>query len=104
MATQTATLLAEDIGGYAGGANLYQLDPPLVTAGLSHSHVVVWVQHWGQPEAVMVSASPSGAARAMVRLPGSYVHPEPTHSGALWLAGYEVVTAPEEPIDPPEEP
>lgn len=82
----TATLVAEGIGGYAGSANLYQLDPPL----LAHAHVVVWTQDYGAPEAVIVGARPDGSAIVMNRLPGSYVGTTVTHSGALWLAGYQI--------------
>lgn len=83
----TATLIAENVGGFAGPANLYQLEPPLV----DKTYVVVWTQAYGTPEAVVVAARPDGSAITMNRLPGSYVGSEVTHSGALWLAGYEVV-------------
>lgn len=33
---------------------------------------------------------PSGAAKSMTRLPGSYVAASPTVSGALWLNGYQI--------------
>ena len=90
----TATLLAEGLGGYAGTANLYQLDPPL----MNHSHVVVWTQAYGTPEAVIVSARPDGSAITLNRLPGSYVGAEVNHTAALWLAGYEI-TAPAPPTE-----
>ncbi|MDH6279330.1 hypothetical protein [Prescottella agglutinans] len=93
----TATELATDLGGYAGQANLYQLDPPL----FGNEYVVVWTQSFGTPEAVIVAAHSSGAARTLNRLPGSYVGSEVTHSGALWLAGYDVVVP--EPETLPEE-
>ncbi|MDH6283240.1 hypothetical protein [Prescottella agglutinans] len=95
----TATELATDLGGYAGQANLYQLDTPLY----GNEHVVVWTQSFGTPEAVIVAAHPNGAAKTLNRLPGSYVGAEVTHSGALWLAGYEIVVPEPEPEPLPEE-
>lgn len=94
----TATLLMDGLGGYAGPANLYQLDPPL----LGHDHVVVWTQEIGTPEAVIVAAYETGAAKVMNRLPGSYVAAEVSHAGALFLAGYEVVIPDPEPEPEPE--
>ncbi|MBM4554319.1 hypothetical protein GS676_02935 [Rhodococcus hoagii] len=83
----TAILVHEDLGGYAGVAHCYELSPPLLGA----PYVTVWVQtDFGTPEAVIVAAHETGAAVRMNRLPGSYVHPDATHTGALWLAGYEV--------------
>lgn len=108
--SNTATLLGEDIGGYAGLANLYALDPPLrdpsgqgPTGG--YSHVVVWVQTLLTPEAVIVPARPDGSAIVMNRLPGSYVHPAADHTWALLMAGgYEVVEpTPEQPANPEQE-
>lgn len=83
----TATLVAANVGGYAGTAHLYQLDTPL----LGNTHVVVWTQTYDTPEAVIVAARPDGSAIKLNRLPGSYVGAEVTHTGALWLAGYTVV-------------
>lgn len=95
----TATVVHEDLGGFAGVAHCYQVDPPLEGS----THVTVWVQTaFGTPEAVIVAARESGAAVTMNRLPGSYVRSDATHSGALWLAGYEV--APPAPETTPEEP
>lgn len=121
-----ATPLGEDIGGYAGPANLYRLDPPLDDGtGEFHEHVVVWVQPAlalslkdaagrtiqtkpSIPECAIVSAYPTGAAKAMNRLPGSYVHPAADHAWALLMAGYEVgppdPPEPEPPVDPPVDP
>lgn len=93
----TATLLAEDIGGYAGPANLYAVDPPVRDPSgqgpaSGYPHVVVWVQNYGTPPgAYMVPARPDGSAFVMNQLAGSYAHPQASHTGALFLAGYEVV-------------
>lgn len=99
----TATLVHENLGGFAGVAHCYRLEQPLE----GHEYVTIWVQpklalpvpmgrnrppgQITQPsEAVIVGAHPTGAAVKMNRLPGSYVHPDATHAGALWLNGYEI--------------
>lgn len=92
-----ATPLAQNLGGYAGEARLYRLDPPLQ----GEEHVIVWVQTFGVPEACVVIAHPSGAAKTMNRMPGSYVHPQPSHAGALFLAGYEIGPQDPEPVQEP---
>ncbi len=88
----TATEVNSNVGGFAGPARCYRLDPPLG----EHEYVTVWVQDaFGAqgPEAVVVAAlDKSGAAKSMTRLSGSYVGATPTHSGALWLSGYEIAT------------
>ena len=87
----TATEVNSNVGGFAGPARCYRLNPPLG----EDEYVTVWVQDaFGAqgPEAVVVAAhNDSGAAKNMTRLPGSYVGATPTHSGALWLNGYEIV-------------
>ncbi|KXF56133.1 hypothetical protein AXA44_02555 [Rhodococcus sp. SC4] len=94
--------MIENLGGYAGEANTYRLDPPLPDPnrpGESADVVTVWVQRgYGPAEAIVVAAHPNGAALRMNRLPGSYVREDVTHSGALWLAGgYEIVVPEPEP-------
>lgn len=88
----TATEVNDNVGGFAGPARCYRLDPPLG----EHEYVTVWVQDaFGAqgPEAVVVAAhDESGAAKNMTRLPGSYVGATPAHSGALWLNGYEIAS------------
>lgn len=85
-----ATEVNSEVQGFVGPARCYQLDPPLA----GHEFVTVWVQDvFGAqgPEAVVVAAhDESGAAKSMTRLSGSYVGATPTHSGALWLSGYEI--------------
>ena len=92
-----ATEVNADVGGRAGPARCYRLDPPLAGAEL----VTVWVQDaFGSsgPEAVVVQArNETGAPLNMTRLPGSYVGAEPTHSGALFLSGYRIVIPEPEP-------
>ncbi|MEA1795101.1 hypothetical protein [Rhodococcus qingshengii] len=96
---KTATLVVEDIRGYAGPANCYRLSEPLFGA----THVVVWSQPaFGSqlPEVVVVPAMPSGTARNMARLPGSsMLHHEATiEDAAAWAlltaGGYEIVVPP----------
>ncbi|OXM19343.1 hypothetical protein CBI33_22595 [Rhodococcus erythropolis] len=87
----TAELIVENVGGFAGEANCYKLSEPLK----GHSYVTVLLQMAFGPqdrEAAIFPAYPSGAAVRMTRLPGSYVHPEPSSEWALLMAGgYEVV-------------
>lgn len=84
----TAVLIAADIGGYAGVANVYRLSPPLD----NYPFVTVFAcdfpgsQH---DETTIVGATPDGAAVLMNRLPGSLVG-FADHAKALELAGYEV--------------
>lgn len=85
----TATLLQENIEGYAGPAHLYQLSAPLVDRGMNlpHSFVVVYtVTAFGALETIIVPARPDGSAIVMNRLPGSLVGIA-DHAGALWAAG-----------------
>lgn len=87
---KTATLIAENIGGYVGVANVYRLSEPLEGAKI----VTVFVQDWfgkQPPEAVIVRAvNEYGAAYTMNRLSGSYVSPDANHAKALSLAGYSM--------------
>ena len=102
----TATLLQENIEGYAGPANLYQLSAPLLDRGmnLAHEYVVVYtVVAFGAWETIIVPARPDGSALVMNRLPGSLVGIA-DHAGALWAAGgfehgeaYEIVIPEPEP-------
>lgn len=77
-------------GGFAGPAKCFKLDPPLQ----GNEYVTIWTQDaYGasSPEVVVVAAKDeTGAAKNLVRLVGSYVGETPTHSGALFLAGYLV--------------
>ncbi|MFD6453631.1 hypothetical protein ACFQ9R_05560 [Nocardia sp. NPDC056541] len=89
----TATATSIEATGFAGPARHYQLSEPLV----GNHHVIVWTQNaFGQQaaEAVIVPARPDGSAVTMTKLPGSYIHPDATHEGALWLAGYETKEMP----------
>ncbi|MCW2092529.1 UNVERIFIED_ORG: hypothetical protein M2328_005809 [Rhodococcus erythropolis] len=98
---KTATLIIEDVKGYAGPANCYRLSEPLFQA----YHVIVWAQpSFGMqlPEVVVVPSTSSGRARNMDRMPGScMLHHEADLNDAAALAlmlagGYEIVY-PEEP-------
>lgn len=98
----TATVHIDDVGGFAGRARCYTVDPPFE----GHGYVTIWVQPGftghQRPEAVVVPATESGAPAEMslMRRPGSYVlHDEAStddqFAGACWLAllmlgGYEV--------------
>ncbi|MEC3955800.1 hypothetical protein VMT65_22395 [Nocardia sp. CDC153] len=87
---KTATQTSLSVGGFAGPAQHFALSEPLC----GNSHVIVWTQDaFGQQaaEAVIVAARPDGSAITMTRLPGSYVHPDPSVDAALELAGYQVV-------------
>lgn len=93
---KTATLILEDVKGYAGPANCYLLSEPLIQA----DHVIVWAQpSFGMqlPEVVVVPSTSSGRARNMDRMPGScMLHHEADLNDAATLAlmlagGYEIV-------------
>ncbi|WP_341513637.1 hypothetical protein AAC389_15600 [Rhodococcus qingshengii] len=93
---KTATLILEDVKGYAGPANCYRLSEPLFQA----DHVIVWAQtSFGMqlPEVVVVPSTSSGRARNMDRMPGScMLHHEADVNDAATLAlmlagGYEIV-------------
>ncbi|MFD3703341.1 hypothetical protein ACFWUP_09360 [Nocardia sp. NPDC058658] len=89
----TATDTSIEATGFAGPARHYALSEPL----LGNDHVIVWIQEaFGRQsaEAVIVPARPDGSAITMTKLPGSYIHPDATREGALWLAGYEVKETP----------
>ena len=107
----TATLLHENLGGYAGPANCYELSAPLTdhTQHTANSHVVVFtVEGIGAPETIIVPARPDGSATVMNRLPGSVVGVA-NHAAALWAAGgfehgegYDIVIPEPEPEPEPE--
>ncbi|MGV9540942.1 hypothetical protein ACWDSF_06415 [Nocardia beijingensis] len=108
----TATVHIDDVGGYAGRARCFKLDPPYE----GHAYATVCVQpSFGPhqlPEVVVYPAGDSGAAaeRSLKRRPGSYVLHEPADTdekfdGACWLSllmlgqpGYEI-QGPEEAAD-----
>ncbi len=60
----SATLHRADVGGFAGPARCYQLDPPMKFAGQEYRYVTIWVQkeyaHQGA-EVCIVPATESGA-------------------------------------------
>lgn len=93
---KTATLILEDVKGYAGPANCYRLSEPLFHV----DHVIIWAQpSFGMqlPEVVVVPSTSSGRARNMDRMPGScMLHHEADLNDAATLAlmlagGYEIV-------------
>lgn len=109
---KTATLLADDVGGYAGPTHLYQLSEPLE----GFDYVTVCVEETfvmqikdlrtekvsvAPPQAGQVCIFPayeSGAPVVLRRLSGSYTHsgaaisPADTRQWALMMAGgYEIV-------------
>ncbi|WP_029932501.1 hypothetical protein [Nocardia otitidiscaviarum] len=100
----TATVHIEQVGGYAGPARCFAIDPPFQ----GHSYVTAWVQPgFGDiqlPEVALVPATETGAAaeNSLKRRPGSFVLHEPPDTperieGAYWLAllmlgGYEIAS------------
>lgn len=108
----TATLISEDVGGYAGPTHLYQLSEPL--EGFDYVAVCVediFVMQVKNSVSGLVEAAPpqsgqvcifpayeSGAPVVLRRLSGSYTHsgaaisPADTRQWALMMAGgYEIV-------------
>lgn len=95
----TAFVIGKDIGGYAGVANLYRMEPPF--EGFEYVTVFA-VDYPGtqHDETTLVGARPDGSAILMNRLPGSLVG-WANHEKALSLAGYEVaVDSPPAPLEP----
>ncbi|MGW4719808.1 hypothetical protein [Nocardia sp. NPDC004260] len=108
----TATIHLESVGGFAGRARCFAVDPPYE----GHSYVTIWAQPafgiYQRAEVAAVPATETGAAAepSLIRRPGSFV----LHKAAdtdeefdwqCWLAlqmlgqpGYEL-QAPEEPAD-----
>jgi hypothetical protein len=98
----TATVHIGEVGGYAGRARTFKLDPPYE----GHSYVTMWVQpgfggHM-RPEIAVVPATESGAGAEMslMRRPGSFVLHDPVETDAqmdgacalalLMLGGYTI--------------
>jgi len=106
----TATVHIAEVGGFAGRARCFAVDPPYE----GHDYVTVWVQPgYGavtRPEVATVPATETGAAAEMslMRRPGSYVlhaavETDEQFGGTCWLAlqmlgqpGYNIV-----PVDAP---
>lgn len=83
-----ATRIGIDIGGYAGVAHHYRVDPPLD----GHEFAVVFAVDMPgtmHDETVIVGAREDGSAHLMNRLPGSLVG-WADHEKALQLAGYSL--------------
>ncbi|MGW4325466.1 hypothetical protein ACWEKR_06195 [Nocardia sp. NPDC004573] len=104
----TATLHIDNVGGWAGPARCYRLDPPVRIAGVDHEYVTVWLleaQRHQNAEVNVVAAGETGASAypSLHRRGGSYVlHEDPVTpeqiEGAFWLAllmlgGYEIAQA-----------
>lgn len=103
----TATVHIKELGGFAGPARCFALDPPYE----GHGYATAWVQpgfgNYQRPEVAIVPATETGAAAeiSLMRRPGSFVlhdYPETAEQldGAYWLAllmlgqpGYELQPA-----------
>lgn len=79
----TAILHRDQVGGHAGPARVWRLDPPAQIAGGTHPYVCIWVVPSAghqEAEVVTVASSESGAAAggSVRRGPGSFVlHGDP---------------------------
>jgi len=87
----TATLVEGDLGGHPGPARLYRIDPPMAGA----DHIVIYTRppaYGQQGQVVVVLADDTGAVLGRDVRPqaGTHVSPNPSHTLALQLAGYEV--------------
>ncbi|MBF6301154.1 hypothetical protein IU459_26950 [Nocardia amamiensis] len=104
----TATLHIADVGGYAGPARCYRLDPPARIGGIQHQYVTAWISraaHHQNAEVNVVAACETGSSAytSLHRRGGSFVlHEDPVTpeqvEGAYWLAllmlgGYEIAQA-----------
>ncbi|GAA4809706.1 hypothetical protein [Tomitella cavernea] len=100
MEAGRATLVMGVVGGFAGEARCYRMDPPLA----GHEFVTVFTsvgpvdQRTGEPSQQETVVVPShgpergGAAKIMVRLPGS-ISGFASHAYALFVAGYALEEA-----------
>lgn len=101
----TATVHINQVGGFAGPARCYRLDPPARLNGHDHEYVTVWIQAalgHQNAEVVTIAATETGAsAYPSVRRQGGSMtlHATPDTpeylEGAYWLAlrglgGYEI--------------
>ena len=109
MTAGQATLVMDAVGGFAGEARCYRMDPPLagnkfVTVFVSVGPVSARTGQPTQQETVVVpSYGPDrqGAAKVMARLPGS-VSGYASHDYALFVAGYALADpAPADSTDTP---
>lgn len=86
----TAAVHIENVGGFAGPARCFRLDPPVKLGGVDREYITVWAQPgYGQitkPEVCLVPATETGAAAptmpgtpaSLIRHPGSFtLHDEP---------------------------
>ncbi|CCW14588.1 hypothetical protein EBESD8_51580 [Rhodococcus aetherivorans] len=91
----TAVLVDDGVGGFAGPASLYRIDPPI--KGTDHVLVYYRPPMMGQEgQLTVVLATPGGAVFGQDVRPqqGTHVTREPNHHLALQLAGgYQIVDA-----------
>lgn len=97
-----ASVVAENVSGFAGPATLYKIDPPL--KGTDHLIVYFQPPMWGQLGKVcVILGTEQGAVFGVDVRPqqGTYVTNEPNHHLALQIAGgYLIVESmPEVPDD-----
>lgn len=95
----TAVLVGDGIGGFAGPASLYRIDPPM--KGTDHVLVYFRPPIMGQEgQLTVVLATAGGAVFGQDVRPqqGTHITREPNHHLALQLAGgYQIVDAEPEP-------
>lgn len=95
----TAVLVEDGIGGFAGPASLYRIDPPLKGT----DHVLVYFRppiagQEGQLTVVLATAGGAVFGQDVRPQAGTHVTREPNHHLALQLAGgYTIVEAEPEP-------
>lgn len=88
----TATMVADNLSGFAGPGTLYRVDPPL--KGTEYVLLYYRPEMFGQPGQLNVILSdPYGAVFGGDVRPqqGTYVTDKPDHALALRIAGYELV-------------
>jgi hypothetical protein len=87
----TATLLSDNLEGWAGHAALYRVDPPMLDHnGHPHEYVIVSaVVAITGPETFIFPSFENGKTESMLEMGGSY-RGGLSHSAALEGAGYTI--------------
>ncbi|MFI6168855.1 hypothetical protein ACIBCN_18890 [Nocardia sp. NPDC051052] len=96
----TATLHIADVGGFAGPARTYKLEPAVTIDGIEIRYVTLWIQKGYAhqlPEIVLIPADEQGDSinLSLKRFPGSLVLRElpdtPEHMDGIYWSALKVL-------------